>query len=220
MKVTINWLAREFDNFNHNIFKGELPTPVFETNNTSKTLGRCEWRRRGGITTYKIIVSNYYNRIEKSFKETLLHEMIHLYFFSKGNIKEGHGSEFKRMARYVNTFGFNVTAKTNPTYLNEQLDDEDNANYPIQGNKKCSTKKEYHILVFYKSNNKNVFITRITPNSFQHFAVLLHKLGYDVGLYKSTEQIFGAYHCCRKKLLYNTCLFTQLVEMVEKKMLY
>lgn len=111
MKLTIPFIAETFVKFNRIYFGGILPTPLFKINTSKQTLGRCV--RKNGIVT--IIVSNYYDREQKDFEETILHEMIHQWQIVVYNTAN-HGATFCDKAREIKSFSndkYNITRTTN-----------------------------------------------------------------------------------------------------------
>lgn len=117
MKVTRTWIATNFDTFNKEYFNGKLPIPNFLLCNTYRMLGQCGAKNwRSAQPNFYIKISNYFERTEHEFKTTLLHEMIHLYFQSKADWKEGHGRKFQAMARTFDKYGYDIHTKSNLTH--------------------------------------------------------------------------------------------------------
>lgn len=115
MYVDINWIERNFTLMNARFFGGRLPIPRFVIDNSSKHLGQCSYTckrnrfgHRVGPMHYTIRISNYYSRPESNILNTLLHEMIHLHFYSIGKLNVGHGPEFQEMGRSFDRYGFNI----------------------------------------------------------------------------------------------------------------
>lgn len=112
MLVSKEWLIENFYFLNKDYFGGKLPFPQLVIDHSSSYLGQCSMRghaRKGSKTVpfYRITISNYRDRPEGDILNTLLHEMIHLYFYQK-NMRVGHGPEFQRMARSFDKYGFNI----------------------------------------------------------------------------------------------------------------
>lgn len=114
MYVDLYWVKEKFAILNKALFNSELPTPAFVVNNSYDYLGLCSYRRRRitkknpNPVRYIICISNYYSRNEGDFLNTLLHEMIHLYFYSIGKLDVDHGMEFQKMGRSFDKYGFNI----------------------------------------------------------------------------------------------------------------
>lgn len=103
---------------NERFFNRNLPTPTFIVNHSNSYLGQCSWkpkttlnRRNTDQLCYAIRISNRHSRNEGDFLNTLLHEMIHLYFYSIGKLNVGHGEEFQEMGRSFDKYGFNIQTR-------------------------------------------------------------------------------------------------------------
>ena len=109
MKVNYTWIEKNFNEFNEKYFNGALPTPHFEVCNTKSFLGQASYKgRTSGNLSYKIKISNFYDRKEKEFQNTLIHEMIHLYFYDAKKYSVHHGKEFQSMARSFDKYGWDI----------------------------------------------------------------------------------------------------------------
>jgi hypothetical protein len=115
MQVDVGTLGEWFSFFNNRYFGGGLPQPVLSVGMSRTRLGSLTWecRRRlfrrcpGG---YVIRISNYYDVDERSFKNVLLHEMIHLYIVSKGiRDTSPHGKVFRLKMNEINADGWAVS---------------------------------------------------------------------------------------------------------------
>lgn len=115
MFINKSWIQRNFILLNNRFFNGTLPTPKFIVNRSTQYLGLCSYEcctniltRRVTPVSYSITISNNHSRNEGDFLNTLLHEMIHLYFYSIGKLYVGHGWEFQQMGRRFDKYGFNI----------------------------------------------------------------------------------------------------------------
>jgi len=95
MKPTITQMNKWFEEFNNKVFDGKLPKVKIIFNNTRRQLGQFYWGPTRGIG---IKISLFYDRKEEGFRNTLLHEMCHLYCYKHGWVHEGHGENWKRIA--------------------------------------------------------------------------------------------------------------------------
>lgn len=84
-----------FDEFNALVFDNKLPKVKITFNNTRRQLGQFYWGPTRGIG---IKISLFYDRNEEGFRNTLLHEMCHLYCYKQGWVHEGHGDKWKSIA--------------------------------------------------------------------------------------------------------------------------
>lgn len=98
MTPTLTQVQTWFDQFNQQVFNGELFPVRIVFNNTRRMLGQFFW---GGGRGVGIKISLFYDRTEDQYRNTLLHEMCHLYCYHKGWYREGHGSRWKDIAKYA-----------------------------------------------------------------------------------------------------------------------
>ena len=87
-----------FDEFNTQVFNGELFPVRIVFNNTRRQLGQFYWGNGRGVG---IKISLFYDRTEDQYRNTLLHEMCHLYCYYMGWYREGHGPRWKSIARHA-----------------------------------------------------------------------------------------------------------------------
>ena len=83
-----------FDEFNGLVFGDELPKVRIIFSNTRTQLGQFFYGSRG----MGIKISLFYDCSEEQFRNSLLHEMCHLYCYHRGWIREGHGRRWKEIA--------------------------------------------------------------------------------------------------------------------------
>ena len=95
MKPTIKQLNTWFEEFNGVVFDNKLPKVPFTLTNTRHQLGQFYWGPTRGIG---IKISLFWERTKEQYRNTLLHEMCHLYCYKQGWIHEGHGSRWKAIA--------------------------------------------------------------------------------------------------------------------------
>lgn len=110
MKPTLTQIQTWFDEFNDKVFRNTLPSVPFKFTNTRRELGQFYW---GGGRGLGIKISLYYDRGEDDYRNTLLHEMCHLYCYSRGWANDGHGRHWKEIARYATSVtGLDITRCT------------------------------------------------------------------------------------------------------------
>ena len=110
MKLTTTWMAANFAKFNRKYFNAGLPTPRFIIVDSEVFLGQCgakNWRSMN--PDFYLKLSCHTERSEYQYQCTLLHEMIHLYWQSKGEWKVRHGDKFVEMALRFRKLGWNVS---------------------------------------------------------------------------------------------------------------
>ena len=83
-----------FDEFNSLVFGDRLPKVRIVFSNTRTQLGQFFYGSRG----IGIKISRFYDCTEEQYRNSLLHEMCHLYCYCQGWIREGHGRRWKEIA--------------------------------------------------------------------------------------------------------------------------
>ena len=103
MEINRNKIEEIFNVWNKKAFNNELPTPYFEVMTTKSLLGQYTQKNIRGEKYHIIRVSNFYNRSEQEYTNTVVHEMLHFYIDFKG-IKDtsSHGKIWKKMAQDLN----------------------------------------------------------------------------------------------------------------------
>ena len=96
MKPTMTQMNKWFDEFNALVFKNKLPKVKITFNNTYRQLGQFYWGNGRGIG---IKISLFYDRTEDDYRNTLLHEMCHLWCYNEGYRNEHHGKNWQAIAR-------------------------------------------------------------------------------------------------------------------------
>lgn len=112
MILTTTWMANNFAQFNIKYFHAMLPTPRFIIVDSNAFFGQCgakNWRAEH--PDFYLKLSNHTERTEYQFQCTLLHEMIHLYWQSKGEWNVGHGDKFVEMALRFRRMGWDIHIK-------------------------------------------------------------------------------------------------------------
>lgn len=109
MRITIPQLKDWYDDFNTTVFNGHCPTNDkvnFIITHNYNQLGQFS-PRYGNLT---IKVSEYYLVGENEYRNVLLHEMCHLWCYCNGFRREGHGNNWKRIARHATKMtGLDIT---------------------------------------------------------------------------------------------------------------
>ena len=115
MIADYNTMPRMFWECNKLYFGHSLPTPKFGLVKRLNTLARFEYQknRKGKtpITRQVILFSEYYDFDEDTFRNLMVHEMIHYYLAWNGvKTRLDHGKEFMAIAHEPNEkYGLNVT---------------------------------------------------------------------------------------------------------------
>ena len=139
MKPTIAQMNKWFNEFNSVVFANVLPLVPISFTNTRRQLGQFYWGSRHGIG---IKISLFYDRTEDQYRNTLLHEMCHLYCYHQGWRNEHHGPNWVAIARKAtritglkiqrceNILGWEASTKANKARL-EKAEAKKSAPYVI-----------------------------------------------------------------------------------------
>lgn len=181
MDITLDYIKRNFDTFNTKYFCGKLITPTFRITNVKSYLGQLSWKTvNGKRTNYVISISVMYDRSDKDFCNTILHEMIHL-FIRQNNIKDTrphHGRVFYQIADRINQDGWKISiydstegcelrSNETVTYNMVTYINRDGKYFLMRYNKK---KESYYISLFMKYKYKGVVWFTSTDNKkYSHF---------------------------------------------------
>lgn len=186
MEITKDYLKRKHAEFNKEYFGGCLPNVFFIIGKNKRTLGYYRHRQFG---LCDIMISTFYDRTERDFCRTLLHEMIHQYIAVKGLRDSSlHGKYFKSYANMLNDFGWNITAReAMPTDITTTKTHEYNV---LRFKEKSGT---YFVFVS-ASNMYDEFFRRLSQANLSngHFAELER--------FKSTNPIFSSFVQCRSRI--------------------
>jgi len=114
-----NWntMPQMFNECNKKYINGTLPSPKYGLMNKLNVLARFEYNKnkkgKNPIKWQEIKFSDCYDFPENSFRDLMVHELIH-YYIAWNGIKDNkeHGKEFMRIANELNTkYNLNVTQK-------------------------------------------------------------------------------------------------------------
>lgn len=152
-------LTSWFRYFNMAYFGGRLPEPLIVTTDSRTILGQflCRMKRRLRLTGFKrvpvdlmIKISTYYDIAERDYKNTLLHEMIHLSIACGGHCDTlPHGPLFRaEMARLNTTYGWDIKVRTSTR------------KWPVA---KSAKKKRVYLVLVMAMNDGKKFISVVNP---------------------------------------------------------
>lgn len=138
MYPTVQWLSQKFAEYNKQYFGGKIPTPQFSIERLTGEWGRfdvdVDYDRNRRITRAHsngvLTVNGNYSREERSWINTLLHEMCHAYVYLVMGVlpRDPHGREFLSVANAINRYGWNIEAETNEDDTDVY---DENGNQPI-----------------------------------------------------------------------------------------
>ena len=173
-------LQAKYDLFNSKYFEGKLPRIPLEfvdlpKGTSAQVIGRTTGVGRGKRLipdSLRLQVSTKWKRSDEALDGLLLHEMIHVYFMSSGNIKEQHGVYFRAMMRRISReSGIDIPLR----------DDDDTAELvtPVAA-------KEYGVLLI-QSRGKNSVIMMSAENAYKNkdelYRLWSRRLAEKVSLY-------------------------------------
>lgn len=93
----LSLLRRWFDEFNERYFGGELPTVPLRITRARKYFGKLDYIEtgKGNQRSHAILIAG--KQSIDDTRDTLLHEMVHLYIYTKGlDEQDDHGPNFKK----------------------------------------------------------------------------------------------------------------------------
>lgn len=121
MIADYNTMPQMFWYCNHQYFDRKLSSPKYGIIHSFRTLGLFEFNKKKGKAdkNKKILISDYYDLDEESFRNIMVHEMIHYYLLMNGTKdKKDHGDDFKAMAQELNQkYGLNITITFDTTNI-------------------------------------------------------------------------------------------------------
>lgn len=127
-KITPEWMAEKYDEFNKKMFGGKLPPCEFVADDATSRWGvaMCRWEvdEYGEVSTHNFLIkmSNAWNFPEHVKENTLAHEMIHIedyylnpqhfYYYDNGWVAlkyQAHGNKFfQPEAKRLRQYGFDI----------------------------------------------------------------------------------------------------------------
>lgn len=151
-KITLKFIEENFKRFNNEYFDGLLNTPTFEVSHAKSHLGQYSWHYdyNGVLVKSHIRISDYFNRSERDYQSTLIHEMIHLYI-RQNKLKDTnahHGKVFYSVADRINKQGGWTISRTDS----------------IAGLGLSKTGKIFYVAIFNSPRNKEPFVFCIKKN--------------------------------------------------------
>lgn len=191
MKATIPYIERKFEEFNRQMFEGQLPRLPIELSNAKTFLGACVYKKRrtkeGKVERYdfKLRISARFDLPEQEIEDTIIHEMIH-YFIGVKQLEDTrtHGPLFRQLMNSINTrFGRHITVSHKSTKeQREQLVD---------------TRPRWHVvaLVHFQDGKTGIkVLPRVLPRILRYYNIV----GQDgkvksIDLYMTNNPFFNRY---------------------------
>lgn len=109
MKPTTDYIAREFQEFNAQMFGGKLTMPPIQLSKARTFVGQCAAKKRRTLLhgmqlfDFRLKFSIYFDLPEEEWEDTIIHEMIH-YYIGVNGLKDtsAHGKIFRQMMETIN----------------------------------------------------------------------------------------------------------------------
>lgn len=204
MKPTTEWMSENFDKFNRAYFRGKLSLPTFSTRCNANYFGFFKPNGTTNRLTGKytpngpgtLILNGGYDRVEKDWEGTLLHEMIHMYIYEVDLVEPRnlHGKEFIKWANYLNQIdsGWNIS-ESNEKKETDIHDSEKIGGYKEGSYKYPSGNFKTHILCFLsqpKDQQFKMWLFKADYNKFNEYIETCKKLKDING-----AEYIDVYHC-------------------------
>lgn len=191
MRATVPYVEKRFNQFNKDIFAGELPMLPIELSNAKSFLGVCVFKVRrfpfGKTENYdfRLKINGRVDFPERELEDIIIHEMIHYYIGVK-QIKDTspHGKLFRTMMALINQrFGRNIRISHHLTHEQKE------ASY--------GTKRRWHVVaaVSFIDGRCGVKVLPRIASKIVHYykAVTSVDMVTDVQLYISDDIYFNRY---------------------------
>ncbi len=119
VSLTLPYLINLYNEINHDAFGNRLPRVNLHIGNASRQLGcfvyplHTTGPRINNLNRCKIRISNAYCRTHNDYRDTLAHEMIHMYLWLAEVEETHHGPTFVRMMNEINQrCGYNMSVSS------------------------------------------------------------------------------------------------------------
>lgn len=169
MKATIPYIEQKFEEFNQQIFAGQLPKLPIELSDAKTFLGVCAFKTRKGkdgkkiCYDFKLRINTRIDLPEEEIEDTIIHEMIH-YFIGYNQLEDAsaHGPMFLHMMNSINEkYGRHLTVSHKGTKeQNEQAID---------------TKQHWHVVAVIKFKDGRYGI-KVLPRVQQRIVTFYNKV--------------------------------------------
>ena len=156
MLVTENWIKKNYNKFNQELWNGMLPNIELKVSRAKHNWGcayfRYDWPN-STIVPQKITISNYYDSPENVKIQTLLHEMIHIAdytFHPEHYIKNGRkvsGRQYDAHGYWFNVEAKRISKESGYSVTNRVTKEEQSCSKLSDNSKKLLKLKNDHSLV-------------------------------------------------------------------------
>ncbi|MBQ6578120.1 MAG: SprT-like domain-containing protein [Bacteroidales bacterium] len=191
MKATIPYIEKLFEEFNQQMFAGQLPIIPIELSDAKTFLGVCAYKKRqtdDGKTEYydfKLRINTRIDLPEHEIEDTIIHEMIH-YFIGVKQLEDvsSHGPVFLHIMNSINEkYGRHITVSHKST--------------EEQREQAVDKKAHWHViaLVNFKDGNTGIkVLPRVLPRILGFYnAVIADRRVNSIDLYMSNNPFFNRF---------------------------
>ena len=198
MTLTINYIENAFDKYNALYFNDMLTAPRFRIINSKRNLGTLSIRYDLlGRKVHTLSVSRYYDRTEKQYDNTIIHEMIHLYISQMNIIDNGsHGRRFKAECARINKYGWDLSRTTDISgwKLSEEAQKR-------LDNKLSNATYEIIVYQMYDTDNTQFIFKVAKGKALNYYNHLKYKCkAVKVKYFKTNDNIFESLPTCRCRI--------------------
>lgn len=193
MRPTIEYIERKFEEFNQQMFAGELPKIPIELSNAKTFLGKCVYRSRKGEDgkvekyDFRLKINTRIDLPEQDVEDTIIHEMIHYFIgYKKLEDSTSHGPIFLHIMNAINEkYGRSLTVSHVGT-------DE-------QNEEAYDKRHHWHVVavVRFKDGKLGIkVLPRVIPKILNYYnAAQQHSGILSIVLYMTSEIFFNRYPC-------------------------
>ncbi len=191
MYATIPYIQQKFEEFNRQLFAGQLPMPRICLSDAKSFLGMCRFKRhrRADGTVENFDFSLRINRriemTEEVLEDTIIHEMIH-YYIAYNQLKDtsSHGPLFRGLMEGVNErFGRHLSISHHPT--------------EEQRKQAVDTRKRWHVvaIVAFADGQRGVkVLPRLVQRILNYYNCVLSLPEVEsIRLYRSSDSFFNRF---------------------------
>lgn len=191
MKATIPYVEEKFEEFNRQMFAGQLPSLPIELSDAKTFLGVCVFKKRktkeGKMECYdfKLRINTRIDLPEQEVEDTIIHEMIH-YFIRVKQLEDvsSHGPIFQHMMNSINEkYGRHITVS--------------HRNTKEQSEQAIDRKAHWHVVALVNFNDGKTGIKvlpRVLPSILKYYnAVGQDKRVESIELFMSDNTYFNRF---------------------------
>ena len=154
-------MKKWYDEYHKKYFNNEIPSSdniLFEVSKTKGTWGDCSLPQPKTNNKFRIRLSVHFIREEIAYRETMIHEMIHVYCKLK-YYEWGHGRHFKETCNLINKDGWNLSRTT----ARAKSD-------------KVEVLTKYDVILWRKDkDNEKIYVSKIMRSKVSFFKAWLNK---------------------------------------------